>query len=336
MRNPLHMLGNLAGAAVLTAGALQAWLATDAAQERARHQKAVHPHLQTRLINYPVETSNPAVLRAVGQVARLIPAPGKRREGVRTTVERHAGLRMRIHRPVGGPRHDAALLWFHGGGHALGTPAQDDRLLTYIAAELGITVVAPRYSLAPFPAGLDDAWTALDWLRQQDHPRIAVGGASAGGGLAAGVTQRAVDENIPIDYQLLVYPKLDDRTAVRVTEPQGAVGRYVWTPGLNRAAWELYLAEVGGPGAEPLPDYAAPARRTDLAGSPPTFIGVGSLDLFFAEDRDYATKLIDAGVHLDWFQPTGAYHGFDHVVGPQMNLFHRTIVEKLGAGLGIS
>lgn len=335
MSQRLRTLGSLAGAGVLAAAALQTWLATDAARERARHQKAVHPHLKTPLLNLPVETSRPAVLRAVGRLTRLFPVPGARREGVTTTVERHAGLAMRIHRPTGGPRTDAALLWFHGGGHALGHPAQDDRLLTFIAAELGVTVIAPRYSLAPFPAGLADAWNALTWLRGQDYSRIAVGGASAGGGLAAGLTQRAVDENVAPDYQLLVYPQLDDRTAVRVTEPVGAVGRYVWTPGLNSASWRLYLSDAGGPGAENLPPYAAPGRRTGLAGFPPTFIGVGSLDLFFAENRDYATALIDAGVHVDWFQPTGAYHGFDYLVGPQMNLFHRAIVDKLGAGLGL-
>ncbi len=331
MPNPLRPLGNLAGAAVLTTGLLRSWLTTDNARERARLQKAVHPHLQTTLINYPVETSSPAVLRAAGRIARLVPLRGHRRDGVATTVENHGGLKMRIHRPVSGARADAALLWLH-----CGAPALDDRLLTFIAAELGVTVVAPHYSQAPFPAGLDDAWTALTWLRGRGHSRIAVGGASAGGGLAAGLVQRAVDEDVPVDYQLLVYPRLDDRTAVRVTEPAGAVGRYVLTPGLNAAAWRLHLADVGGPGVETLPDYAAPARRTDLAGTPPTFIGVGSLDLLFAENRDYARALIDAGVHVDWFQPTGAYHGFDHIVGPQMNLFHRAVVEKLGAGLGLT
>ena len=330
MTNPLSHLGTLAAGAVLAAAALQAWQSGDAARERAKYQDAVHLHLQNNVINLPIETSNPRVLRAVGKLSSFLPIPGYRRKGVRTrTVEG-----MRVHEPVGGPRHDAALLWFHGGGHALGKPSQDDRLLTLLAHELGITVIAPSYTLGAFPAGLDDAWSALRKVRPQ-YSRLAVGGASAGGGLAASLVQRAIDEDVAIDYQLLVYPMLDDRTVVRVPEPEGAVGRFVWTPGLNEAAWGLYLEGVGKPGAESLPEYAAPARREDLVGSPPTFIGVGSLDLFFAEDREYARGLIEAGVHVDWFQPTGAYHGFDMVVGPQMTLFYSTIAEKLQAGLGL-
>lgn len=139
-----------------------------------------------------------------------------------------------------------------------------------------------------------------------DPLKIAVGGQSAGGGLAAVLCQKLLDEGAvqPL-AQCLLYPMLDDRTAADRTLD----GQFlIWSNESNRFGWKSYLAQT--PGAEQTPPYAVPARRTDLRGLPPAWIGVGTCDLFQAEDRAYAQNLQSAGVpvHLEILE--GAPHGF--------------------------
>jgi acetyl esterase/lipase len=175
-------------------------------------------------------------------------------------------------------------------------------------------VVSVAYRLAPehpFPAALDDAHAAWQWLQGAaaslgvDPARVAVGGASAGGGLAACLAQRLRDEGrVQPAAQLLVYPMLDDRTAAR-RELDGA-GHLVWHNRSNRAGWSAYLG-----GAPEVPAYAVAARHGDLHGLPPAWIGVGDLDLFWSEDRAYAERLEAAGVAVEFLEIAGAPHGFD-------------------------
>ena len=188
-----------------------------------------------------------------------------------------------LYEPIGRTHPTGALLWIHGGGMILGHPEGDHDLCSRIARDLGILVVSVRYRLAPehpFPAGFDDCFAALRWLHDNatdlgvENSRIAVGGSSAGGGLAAAVAQKAHDEGVPLRFQLLLYPMLDDRTVLlRDTEGRG---RITWTPRSNAYAWTCYLGHP--PGAVEPPPYAAPARREDLTGLAPAWIGVGNLD----------------------------------------------------------
>jgi acetyl esterase/lipase len=186
-----------------------------------------------------------------------------------------------------------------------------------LVCELGIVVVSVDYRLAPeqpFPTPLEDCYTALKWMHDQsavvgiDPARIAVGGASAGGGLAACLSQLAVDrgEVSPV-LQLLVYPMLDDRTVLRQEVPHREL--LTWTPENNRYGWEAYLNQPAG--LESAPAYAVAARRTDLKGLPPAWVGVGTLDLFYEEDKAYAERLIRDGVDCEWVEVPGAFHGFD-------------------------
>ncbi|MEL7208924.1 MAG: alpha/beta hydrolase, partial [Actinomycetota bacterium] len=180
-------------------------------------------------------------------------------------------------------------------------------------------VVSVDYRLAPehpFPAALDDCMAALRWLQGRaaelgvDATRIAVGGASAGGGLAASVCQRARDEGGPdICFQLLNYPMLDDRT-VLVDDHEGR-GVFVWTPTSNRFGWSAYLG--GHPREVDDRPYAVPARTEDLAGLPPAWVGVGELDLFHAENVDYASRLGAAGVDCALHTVPGMYHAADGI-----------------------
>jgi acetyl esterase/lipase len=157
--------------------------------------------------------------------------------------------------------------------------------------------LAPEH---PFPAALDDCYAGLKWLAALpfvDANRLAVGGASAGGGLAAARCILARDRaEVTIDFQLLTYPMLDDR----------AVGRdyRLWSERSNRFGWASYLGDAD-------PEVAVPARRVELSGLPRTWIGVGRLDLLHGEGVAYAERLRNAGVPCELEVVHWAFHGFD-------------------------
>jgi acetyl esterase/lipase len=136
---------------------------------------------------------------------------------------------------------------------------------------------------------------------------VVVGGKSAGGGLAAALVQRLRDEGERPLAQWLFCPMLDDRTGAR--RDLDARRHRGWDNRLNRVGWRAYLGRE--PGAEVVPHYAVPARRENLAGLPPTWIGVGDIDLFHDEDAEYARRLRAAGVDTTVHVVPGAPHGFE-------------------------
>jgi acetyl esterase/lipase len=233
-------------------------------------------------------------------------------------IEETGAGTVRVHRPTaGGDELLPAVLWLHGGGFLIGSPKQDDALCRQIADELGAIVVAPVYRLAPehvFPAALDDAYAALRWLTKRDDvdaSRIAVAGASAGGGLAAQIALYARDQGeVRLAAQILVYPMLDDRTVLRTDVDESPFR--LWDNRSNRIGWSSYLGRAAG-AAEASP-IAVPARNEDLRGLPPAWIGVGSLDLFHDEDMAYADQLRAADVPCETIAVDGVFHGFDGVV----------------------
>lgn len=205
----------------------------------------------------------------------------------------------------------AALLWIHGGGYVLGSAAMDDALCRRLADELGILVAAVDYRLAPahpYPAALTDCYEALTWLAahpEVDAKRVAVAGASAGGGLAAALALMARDRGeVDVAAQLLLYPMLNDRTALRRDPDSGL--RRLWNNASNALGWSAYLV-----GADP--HIAVPARRDDLSGVAPAWIGVGSLDVLCDESCSYAEHLREANVECQLEVVPGAFHGFDAV-----------------------
>ena len=241
---------------------------------------------------------------------------------------------VRVHRPSGpsGPSATLpALLWIHGGGYVTGSAAMNDRAVRRMAAYLGALAVSVEYRLAPehpYPAALDDCYAALQWLAARndvDRRRILVVGKSAGGGLAAAVSLRCVDAGlVDLAGQVLIYPMLDDRTVQRST----ATAARGWTPQDNWFGWHSYLGRE--PGADAVSAYSAPARRDDLSGLPPTWIGVGTADLFHDESVDYANRLRAAGVPTQLDVVPGGYHGFD-VVGAHTSVARDFIANQLGA-----
>jgi acetyl esterase/lipase len=229
-----------------------------------------------------------------------------------------------------------ALFWIHGGGYVLGNADLADLQLKTVVSTLGCAAVAVDYRLAPetpHPGPVEDCYAALKWLYTNatnlgvDTNRIAIGGDSAGGGLAAGLGLLTRDRGeVPFIFQLLIYPMLDDRT-VTTTDPHPHTGEYVWTPASNRFGWAALLGQE--PGSAGVSPYAAAARAENLTGLPPTFIIVGALDLFLEEDMEYARRLIRAGVPTELHVYPGAFHAFPMI--PDAKLTQSYNHDYLGA-----
>ncbi|MGH8336709.1 MAG: alpha/beta hydrolase [Gammaproteobacteria bacterium] len=226
-------------------------------------------------------------------------------------------VRVRSYRPDKQPSKLPALLWIHGGGYVMGDIEHDDRLMKQLVNRMGCVAVSVDYRLAPehpFPAPVEDCYAGLKWLSAHtdelgvEPSRIAIGGASGGGGLAAGLALMARDRGeVPVAFQLLIYPMIDDRNVTpashAITDPR------MWHRESNRLGWKAYLGRDGG-GADVSP-YAAASRATDLSKLPPAYIPVGALDLFVDENIEYAQRLIQAGVPTELHVYPGAFHGFD-------------------------
>jgi acetyl esterase len=237
------------------------------------------------------------------------------------------------------------LVWLHGGGYIMGTLDENDGRLDRMVIELGCAVVSVDWRLAPehpYPAGLDDADTVWRALCADpggdpgvDPARLAVGGASAGAGLAAALCLRLRETGQPQPaLQLLIYPMLDDReltASIRASEDPGHWG--LWHLAANRMCWRTYLGSLRG---NDVPPTAAPARAEDLSGLAPAFLGVGDVDAFLDENLDYAARLARAGVPTELHVYPGVIHGgFGAPPGtPRTAQFLRDIYAALAPVLG--
>lgn len=226
------------------------------------------------------------------------------------------GVGVHIYAPTGA-RSRPGVLWIHGGGFVVGSASQDHARCIALAQAHDAVVLSAEYRPAPgspFPGPLDDVHAAWSWLVENaaelgvDDARLAIAGQSAGGGLAAALVQRVHDEGgVQPVAQWLFCPMLDDRTAAdrRLDD----VRHYLWDNRSNLVGWSAYLGAP--PGRPTAPDYAVPARRADLTGLPPAWIGVGDIELFHDEDRRYADALAAAGVPTVLAVVPGAPHAFE-------------------------
>ncbi|MCW2878468.1 MAG: alpha/beta hydrolase [Sphaerisporangium sp.] len=246
-------------------------------------------------------------------------------------------VRMRVYRPAGLAEPLPCLYWIHGGGMILGLVEMDDARMIGYVEDVGCAVVSVEYRLAPehpHPAPVEDCYAGLVWTVKNaeelgiDPDRLAVGGASAGGGLAAATVLLARDRGGPaVAYQMLVCPMLDDRGVTPSSKE--FTEAVAWNRDANTFGWTALLGETRGTDA--VSPYAAPARATDLSGLPPAYIDVGELEVFRDECADYAQRLAQAGVSTEFHLYPGGFHGFDALV-PDAELSRRAVAGRV-AGL---
>ncbi len=243
---------------------------------------------------------------------------------------------VRIYTPLTRTGTLSGLFWIHGGGFTAGNPEQDDALCERIVEEVGCAIVSVDYRLAPehpFPAAPEDCYAALRWMAASaadlgiDPAQIAIGGASAGGGLAAAVALMARDrKEVPLIFELLIYPCLDDRHITSSSKAIAARGM-LWERESSQRGWKAYLGSNQQGEVSP---YAAPARVADVTGLPPTYIMIGELDLMRDESIEYAMRLMQADIPTQLHVYPGAFHGFD-LLATSAALSQRAISEYIDA-----
>lgn len=238
--------------------------------------------------------------------------PGVTIETVQVPVRDGRTVSTRVLRPTSdsSPTSGNVLIWYHGGGWALGRPRDFDPLLSFLVQQTGCVVLAPDYRLAPedkAPAGVHDCLDVLDWAASgpgsitTSAPRIAVGGDSAGGNLAGLAALHARDAGIELSGQVLVYPATD-LSAVRPYRNAPVLS------GDDMDAFEgFYLTGSGLTGTDPV---ISPAHAANHAGLAPALVQTAELDPLHPEGERYAETLETAGVPTRYTCYRGVPHGF--------------------------
>ncbi len=226
----------------------------------------------------------------------------------------------------------ACVFEIHGGGFLFGSIDQMDPWCQRIAADVGCVVVSVEYRLAPenpFPAGLEDCYTALCWTAAQaaelgiDPGRIAIAGHSAGGGLAAATALLARDRGAPaLCFQLLEIPELDDR--LETPSAKAFTDTPLWNRPNAEWSWRHYLGPDHTGEVSP---YAAPARATDLSNLPPAYISTMEFDPLRDEGILYAMRLLEAGVSVELHSYAGTFHGSTQFPGAEAS--RRNLAETI-------
>ncbi|WP_030919857.1 alpha/beta hydrolase [Streptosporangium amethystogenes] len=241
-------------------------------------------------------------------------------------------ITVRIYRPVNASGTLPGVYYIHGGGMILGNVAGEDAAATMICDQVGAVVVSVEYRLAPehpHPAPVEDCYAGLVWTAKNADElgiapeRLAIYGASAGGGLTVGTALLARDRGGPaLSFMMPIYPMLDDRNETPSSHEITDIG--IWDRAGNVEAWDWYL---GGKEAD---RYAAPARAEDLSGLPPAFIDVGTVDLFRDEDIAFAQRLMQAGIPTELRVSPGSYHASE-TFAPEAELSRRIWAGRIDA-----
>jgi acetyl esterase/lipase len=228
---------------------------------------------------------------------------------------------VRVFRPTQVATPMPGVLLIHGGGFVVGSVETEHANGALLALATDAFVVSVEYRLAPehpYPAGLHDCYSALRWLAEHagelgvDPARVALNGASAGGGLGAATALLARDLGGPaLCFQMLHIPELDDR--LETPSMQKFVDSPLWNRPLAVKSWQFYLGELSGTGDVPI--YASPARATDLAGLPPAYVSTAENDPLRDEGIAYASAMLQAGVSVELHQFPGTFHGSALVTG---------------------
>jgi acetyl esterase/lipase len=274
-----------------------------------------------------------AALEQLGAARQLPPNPA-----VAITEETVPGpegepdITLRIYRPVDGASPRPGIYYIHGGGMILGSARGDDFGASRFCEQIGATVVSVEYRLAPehpHPAPVEDCYAGLVWTARHadelgiDLARLAIYGASAGGGLTIATALMARDRGYPaITFQMPIYPMIDHRHETPSSQEIIDVG--IWDRSGNIEAWQWYLGDGKAD------QYAAPVLAEDLTGLPPAYMDVGTVDLFRDEDIAFAMRLMAAGVPTELHIWPGAYHGAEGFA-PDAPLARRIVEGRMEA-----
>jgi acetyl esterase/lipase len=288
-----------------------------------------------------VTAARAAIIGLVGSLNDAVDTTG-------VTIADHkvssGGVRVpvRVYSPASPPPAEGrpALLDIHGGGFVVGSIDMEHAFATHAARELGAVVATPEYRLAPehpFPAGVDDCYAALCWLHDEaasfgiDTGRVAVGGQSAGGGLAAAIALLARDRGGPrVCFQFLGIPELDHR--LTTTSMQTFVDTPLWHRPNAELSWHYYL----GDGAGEVSPYASPAIASDVSGLPPAYVTTMEFDPLRDEGIMYALRMMEAGVSVELHSFPGTFHGSGVVTTAAVSRRAQTeLMEALRRGLGV-
>jgi len=239
---------------------------------------------------------------------------------------------VRVHRPVGHADPLPCVYSIHGGGYIVGSYTMDDPRFDDWSARMPCVGVSVEYRLAPdtpYPGPLDDCYAGLRWTWEHaaeigvDPDRIGISGTSAGGGLAAALALLARDRGeIPIAFQLLECPMLDDRQATSSSRREALP---VWSREANTFGWQSYLGDLYG--TDDVPAYAAAARAVDLTDLPNAMVIVGGADGFRDEDIEYALRLNQCGTPCELHVLPGAPHGVQLAAGSAIAGRWRALVD---------
>lgn len=288
------------------------------------------PELEAFIALFPASRLDDPVAdrESFAKLATSVPKPDTSAMTVEDrTVPGDPEVAIRVYRPLDAP---GAIIWLHGGGWVMGDLDTEHPWAARLAESSGAVVISVNYRLAPenpFPAAIDDVYTVLNWAAENaaelgvTPDRIAIGGHSAGGGLAAATALRARDEHGPqIRFQLLNQPGLDDRLET------WSARNFTDTPWVYRdklaAMWRYYLD--GRPASSA---YAAPARATDLSGLPPAYLATAEFCPNRDENIDYAVRLMRAGVPVELHQWPGTFHGSQAILSADVS---RRQIAELG------
>ncbi len=261
----------------------------------------------------PIHEQEPEAVREANRLPPAVPGATMAHVEDRSIPGPGGEIPVRIYRPTEASDH-SLLVWYHGGGWVIGDLDGADVTCRELAARSGSVVVSVDYRLAPehrYPAAHEDCYAATVWAAGNaaelgaDAGKLAVGGDSAGGNLAAVVSLRARDEDGPaIRFQLLVYP-VTDHNYETVSYNDNAEGYLLTRDGMEWF-WNHYLGPDGD-GSHP---HASPLRAEDLSGLPPAHVITAEYDPLRDEGEAYAERLRGAGVAVTQTRYAGQIHAF--------------------------
>lgn len=211
------------------------------------------------------------------------------------------------------------LVYCHGGGFFIEAAAAHKLAMFEYAEKANCVIVFPHYRVSlnsPFPTSLEDCYAALKWANDNaallgiDPNRIAVGGDSAGGNLAACAAQMALDRReIKVRFQFLVYPVCDH--TMSTTSMQDFKDTPLWNAPSSKLMWEVYLKGID---VGKMPPYVSTLQRANLAGLPPAYIETAEFDCLRDEAILYAERLKEAGIDVELNQTKGTIHAYDIIL----------------------